>query len=134
MTEDGPSYDYIVVGAGSAGAIVAARLTEDAATKVLLIEAGPEDTSYWSKIPIGFAKILNDDRFMWNYETLTFQSQRRCFLFITPRARSSHLSHRPAASPVFARSQPLNARQDIQLNFSAILADTTARPSPPQYL
>ncbi|TGN95688.1 GMC family oxidoreductase [Burkholderia sp. USMB20] len=69
MSEGNACYDYIVVGAGSAGAIVATRLTEDPATKVLLLEAGPEDTSYWSKVPIGFAKILNDARFIWNYET-----------------------------------------------------------------
>lgn len=70
MSKKSTNYDYIVVGAGSAGAIVATRLTEDPATKVLLIEAGPEDASYWSKVPIGFAKILIDDRYMWNYETL----------------------------------------------------------------
>ncbi|OAN76882.1 choline dehydrogenase [Sulfitobacter sp. EhC04] len=69
MTKETSNYDYIVVGAGSAGAIVATRLTEDPSTRVLLIEAGPEDSSYWSKVPIGFAKILIDDRYMWNYET-----------------------------------------------------------------
>lgn len=63
------TYDYIVVGAGSAGAVVAARLTEDPKTSVLLIEAGPEDASYWSKLPLGFAKILFDTRYLWSHRT-----------------------------------------------------------------
>lgn len=58
MAETIESYDYIVVGAGSAGAIVATRLSEDPETTVLLVEAGPEDRSYWSRIPLGFAKII----------------------------------------------------------------------------
>ncbi|WP_218089771.1 GMC family oxidoreductase [Rhodohalobacter halophilus] len=63
-------YDYIIVGAGSAGAIVAARLSEDPDKEVLLLEAGPEDNSYWSKIPLGFAKILFNEKYMrWNHQT-----------------------------------------------------------------
>lgn len=52
-----PAYDYIVVGAGSAGAVVAARLTEDPKTSVLLIEAGPGDAGFFSHVPLWFAKI-----------------------------------------------------------------------------
>ncbi|MBN2732450.1 MAG: GMC family oxidoreductase N-terminal domain-containing protein [Balneolaceae bacterium] len=64
------TYDYVVVGAGSAGAIVATRLSEDPDKEVLLLEAGPEDDSYWSKIPLGFAKILFIDKYMWrNHQT-----------------------------------------------------------------
>ncbi len=63
------SFDYIVVGAGSAGAPVAARLSESGQHRVLLLEAGPEDRSPWLHIPIGYAKTYLDARVNWKYET-----------------------------------------------------------------
>ena len=65
MTTDPQDYDFVIVGGGSAGAIVATRLAEDPDNRVLVLEAGPENTSYWSRVPLGFAKILFNPKFMW---------------------------------------------------------------------
>jgi choline dehydrogenase len=60
-------YDYIIVGAGSAGCVLAARLTEDPAARVLLLEAGPADRSWRIAMPAAVGSLLSSDRFNWNY-------------------------------------------------------------------
>lgn len=61
------SYDYIVVGAGSAGCALAERLTRDGRTRVLLLEAGGSDRRFWIKVPIGYAVNFANPRLNWNY-------------------------------------------------------------------
>ncbi len=63
------SFDYIVVGAGSCGSVLAGRLSEDPSTRVLLLEAGPRDTSLWIHLPIGYGKTMWDPRVNWKFET-----------------------------------------------------------------
>jgi choline dehydrogenase len=64
-----PQYDYIVLGAGSAGCVLAARLSEDPSTRVLLLEAGPPDRSIWIHLPIGYGKTMWDARYNWCFYT-----------------------------------------------------------------
>jgi choline dehydrogenase len=61
--------DFVVVGAGSAGCVMAARLTEDPATRVVLLEAGGQDDNRWIHIPLGFGKTFADPSVNWCYET-----------------------------------------------------------------
>jgi choline dehydrogenase len=61
--------DFIVIGAGSAGCAVAARLSEDPATRIVLLEAGGEDSNRWIHIPLGFGKTFADPSVNWCYET-----------------------------------------------------------------
>ena len=61
--------DYIVVGAGSAGCVLAGRLSEDPCTQVLLLEAGPPDRSLWIHLPIGYGKTMWSNKLNWRFYT-----------------------------------------------------------------
>jgi choline dehydrogenase len=60
-------YDCIIVGAGSAGCVLANRLTADGNRKVLLLEAGPRDTDPWIHIPLGYGKLFKKPSVNWSY-------------------------------------------------------------------
>src|SRR6202049_574635 len=63
------SFDYIIVGAGSAGCVVANRLTASGRHRVLLLEAGGKDRNIWIHIPLGYAKLFADRRVNWLYNS-----------------------------------------------------------------
>lgn len=65
----GPEADYVIIGAGSAGCVLANRLSADPGSRVLLLEAGPEDKSLMIHIPVGYAQTLKDPRVNWLFET-----------------------------------------------------------------
>jgi choline dehydrogenase len=62
-------FDYIIVGAGSAGCVVAERLSRDGQHSVLLLEAGGGDRHPWIKLPIGYGRLFYHPRLNWRYET-----------------------------------------------------------------
>src|SRR5690242_18694013 len=63
------TYDFIVTGAGSAGCVMAARLSESGRHRVLLLEAGPPDRNPWIHIPLGYARTFIDPRVNWRFES-----------------------------------------------------------------
>ena len=70
------TYDYIVIGAGSAGCPVARGLSDDPKNRVLLIEAGPESDRFWVRTPAGMAKLYFNPKLNWNFQTTPMQGLR----------------------------------------------------------
>ena len=62
-------YDFVIVGAGSAGCVLANRLSADPASRVLVIEAGGKDTNPWIHIPAGFYRNIYHPKITWQFET-----------------------------------------------------------------
>ena len=62
-------YDYIIVGAGSAGCVLANRLSADGKYSVLLLEAGPKDSNLWIHVPLGYGKLFKEKTVNWMYQT-----------------------------------------------------------------
>jgi choline dehydrogenase len=80
------TYDYVIVGAGSAGAVIAARLTEDPGTRVLLLEAGGQADADEITIPAAFSALFKT-RWDWNYTT-TEQKQLHSARTYWPRMKA----------------------------------------------
>ena len=62
-------YDYVIVGAGTAGCVLANRLSADGKTRVLLLEAGGSDQTVWIQLPIGYGRTFFDRKINWMYDT-----------------------------------------------------------------
>ena len=69
MSDDNNSFDFIVVGAGTAGCLLANRLSADASKRVLLLEAGKPDNYHWIHIPVGYLYCIGNPRTDWLYNT-----------------------------------------------------------------
>jgi choline dehydrogenase-like flavoprotein len=81
-------FDYIIIGAGSAGSVLANRLSENNAHTVLLLEAGPKDTSPLIKIPGAFAAFMYSKKYNWRYETESISDIRHGQPLFCPRGKT----------------------------------------------
>ncbi len=99
-------YDFIVVGAGSAGCVLASRLSEDATKKVLLLEAGGKDDSFWIPIPVGFSKLMVNPKYNWMFNT---EPEPNCHGRIIPVPRGKTLGGSSSINGMlYVRGNPLD--------------------------
>src|ERR1700690_2055817 len=68
-SSDTLEFDYVIVGAGSAGCVLANRLSADGKHSVLLLEAGPRDTNRWIHVPLGYGRLFKEKTVNWMYQT-----------------------------------------------------------------
>ena len=80
------TYDYIIVGGGTAGCVLANRLSEDSRNTVLLLEAGGAGKGFWVSIPAGFSKLLVDPHFNWRFQSEPEENTRNRAISI-PRGK-----------------------------------------------
>jgi len=80
------SYDYVIVGGGAAGCILANRLTESGRHSVLLLEAGGEPKNFWIPIPAGFANLMRGREFNWGFQTEPEENTRNRVIAV-PRGK-----------------------------------------------
>ncbi|MDA0656418.1 MAG: GMC family oxidoreductase N-terminal domain-containing protein, partial [Proteobacteria bacterium] len=69
MTTDGATFDFVIVGGGSAGCVLANRLSEDPSNKVCLLEAGSRDWTPLIHIPLGVMFLIDHKKWNWNFKT-----------------------------------------------------------------
>jgi choline dehydrogenase len=99
-------YDYIIVGAGSAGCVLANRLSEDPGKRVLLLEAGGRDKSFLIHVPVGFATLMNHKGYNWCFAT---EPEANCKGRSIPIPRGKTLGGSSSINGMlYVRGQPLD--------------------------